>query len=116
MRFMFLTLDVLKLSGWLKAVACCRVRARIWGGAVVVAQAAHRAAGARLRVWATGLAHAERTQNISCMFVTPEVSHREMSALNPFWLETRLLMSVMDETSQLAMRPYVAMATVGFEL
>tara|TARA_B100000767_G_C19477706_1_gene414859 strand:+ start:370 stop:522 length:153 start_codon:yes stop_codon:yes gene_type:complete len=50
------------------------------------------------------------------MFVTPEVSHREMSALNPFWLETRLLMSVMDETSQLAMRPYVAMATVGFEL
>ena len=59
-------------------------------------------------------ARAERTQNISRMSVTPEVSQREMSALNPFWLKKRLLMSVMDETSQLAMGPYVAMATVGF--
>ena len=48
MRCMFMTLDVSKLSGWLKAVACCRVRGRVYGVAVVVAQAAHRTAGARL--------------------------------------------------------------------
>ena len=56
----------------------------------------------------------ERTRNISCIFVTPEVSQLEMSALKfcKFW--KRSLMSVMAETSQSAMGPYVSMAAVGF--
>ena len=58
----------------------------------------------------------ERTRNISGMFVTPEVSHLEMSALKFFKPLKRRLMSVMAETSHSAMGPYVAMAAVGSAL
>ena len=44
------------------------------------------------------------------MFLTLEVSQLLMSALNPPLLKKRSLMSVMAETSQPAMGPYVALA------
>ena len=47
------------------------------------------------------------------MVVTLEVSQLEMSTLKFFKPLKRSLMSVMAETSQLAMGPYVAMAAVG---
>ena len=54
----------------------------------------------------------QRTWNMPCMSVTPEVSHLEMSALKPCkpWRATwkSPLMSEMAETFQLAMGPYVA--------
>ena len=46
------------------------------------------------------------------MSVTPEVSQLETSALKPA-LKPRPLMSVMPETSQWAMGPYVAVASVA---
>ena len=58
----------------------------------------------------------ERTKNIWYMVVTLEVSQLETSALKFFKLTKRLLMSVMAETSQSAMGPYVAMAAVGLAL
>jgi len=61
-----------------------------------------------------GRARAERTLNMKAMFVTPEVSQLEMSALISFKPEKRWLMSVMPETSQSAIGPYVAVAVVGF--
>ena len=57
-----------------------------------------------------GRARAERTWNIWFMFVTPEVSQLEMSALKFPKPWKRFDMSVMAETSQSAMGPYVAMA------
>ena len=48
------------------------------------------------------------------MSVTPEVSQLEMSVLKFVNPRKSWLMSVMDETSQSAMRPYVAVAAVGF--
>ena len=59
---------------------------------------------------------AERTQNICCMVVTPEVSQFETSASKFFKYLKSPLMSVMAETSQSAMGPYVAMAAVGLAL
>ena len=50
------------------------------------------------------------------MFVTLEVSQLEISALKFFSLMKRRLMSVMAETSQSAMGPYVAMAEAGLAL
>ena len=50
------------------------------------------------------------------MVVTPEVSHLETSALKFFKSLKSSLMSVMAETSQSAMGPYVAMAVVGLAL
>ena len=55
------------------------------------------------------------------MFVTPEVSQLEMSPLKFFKLcggrtVKSLLMSVMAETHQSAIRPYVAVAVVGLSL
>ena len=47
------------------------------------------------------------------MSVTPEVSQLEMSASKSFKLEKSCFVSVMAETSQSAMGPYVAMAAVG---
>ena len=44
------------------------------------------------------------------MFVTPEVSQLDMSALNWFKAWKRLDMSVTAETPQLEMGPYVAVA------
>ena len=50
------------------------------------------------------------------MVVTPEVFQLEMSELKFRKFSKRLLMSVMAETSQSAMGPYVAMASVGLVL
>ena len=61
-------------------------------------------------------ARAGRTQYISYMFVTLEVSQLEMSALKFRKSWKRLLMSVIGETFQLAMGPYVAMAAVRLVL
>ena len=47
------------------------------------------------------------------MLMTLEVFQLEMSASKFFKLWKRLLMSVMAETSQSAMGPYVAIAAVG---
>ena len=67
-----------------------------------------RALGAR--------ALAERTSNMLYMFVTLDVSQLEMSALKFRKLAKRKLMSVIIETSQPAIRPYVLMAAVGLAL
>ena len=48
--------------------------------------------------------------------VTLEVSHLEMSALKFIKLKKSWSMSVMAETSQSAMGPYVAMAAAGLAL
>ena len=50
------------------------------------------------------------------MVVTLEVSQMEMSALIFDKPVQRLLMSVMAETSQSAMGPYVSIAAVGLSL
>ena len=47
------------------------------------------------------------------MSVTPDVSQPEMSALNAFNSMKSLLMSVITETPQLEMGPYVAVAEVA---
>jgi hypothetical protein len=60
-------------------------------------------------------ARAERTSNILYMVVTPDVSQPEMSALKFFKFWKSQLMSVMAETHQSAMGPYVAMAKAAFE-
>ena len=65
-------------------------------------------------LWAR--ARVERTLNMVPMFVTLEVSQLEMSALKFFKFWKRELMSVMAETSQLAMEPYFAVAAVGLAL
>ena len=59
---------------------------------------------------------AERTRNVASMVVTLEVSQLEMSALKFCKLSKSQLMSVMAETSQLAIGPYVAIAAVGSAL
>ena len=59
---------------------------------------------------AAGRARAERTENICCMFVTPDVSQLDMSALNWTKFLKRSDMSVIAETPQLEMGPYVAVA------
>ena len=58
---------------------------------------------------------AERTRNMSFMFVTREVSQPEMSALKLNKLLKRLFMSVTPETHQPAMGPYFAVAAAAFE-
>ena len=68
----------------------------------------------------------ERTLNMSFMFVTREVSQLETSALkllkgmSELWFvqygEKSELMSVMAETSQSAIGPYVAMASAASSL
>ena len=92
MYLMSVTLEVSKLSGWLKAVAPCRVEGR---GTCDAGRGAGREAGgrgaaaaqaacsgkARLKAYCGVRARAERTQNMPCMFVTLEVSQLEMSAL-----------------------------------
>ena len=127
MLLMVVTLDVSKLSGWLNALAPCRVQRRACDAGkrcgprsgralgVAVTQAA-RARGGRARLKAGKRARAERTRNISCMVVTLDVSQLEMSALKLFKPLKRKLMSVMAETSHSAIGPYVAMAAVGLAL
>ena len=56
----------------------------------------------------------ERTANMLSTVVTLEVSHLEMSALKFIKFKKSWSMSVMAETSQSAMGPYVAMAPAGF--
>ena len=57
-----------------------------------------------------------RTENMPTMLVTLEVSQLDMSALKFRKPSKRLLMSVMAETHQSAMGPYVAMAAAGSAL
>eukprot|EP00964_Phaeocystis_antarctica_P116987 scaffold80854_cov54-Phaeocystis_antarctica.AAC.1 len=70
-----------------------------------------RAVEARLQIG--NRAGVERTWNMPCMVVTLEVSQLETSASKIFKFLKSSLMSVMAETSQLAMGPYVAMVAVG---
>ena len=71
----------------------------------------------RARLKAVGVrARAEHTSNMLCMVVTLEVSQLEMSALKFNKCRKSSLMSVMAETSQSAIGPYVAMAAVGLAL
>ena len=91
MRLMSVTLDVSKLSGWLNAVAYCRVGRKACDAGRGAAAGGYREAGgrggassaqggARLK----GLGHrarAERTWNMPVMSVTPEVTQLEMPAL-----------------------------------
>ena len=81
MAYMVVTLDVSKLSGWLKVVAPCRVERRVHAHAM---RGMHREA-ARPKAWG-GRARAKRTQNMYRMLVTPDVSQLEMSALKFFRL------------------------------
>jgi hypothetical protein len=83
MKVMTVTLEVSKLSGWLKACAFCRVKggacdmgrgARPGGGGHGVAAAdAACTKKVRLKTWGAR-ARAGRTQNMLIMFVTLEVS------------------------------------------
>jgi len=95
---MSVTLEVSKLSGWLKADARCRVEGRACdaggrgasreaGGSGVVAAHKRHMHGekARLKAWGPR-ARAERTKNMRYMSVTLEVSQLEMSALKLFKL------------------------------
>ena len=116
----FVTLEVSKLSGWLNADAYCREPK---GGHAVRPEVRASRQGRRRPACRGGLdcrlgtRHGEeRTKNIWYMVVTLEVSQLETSALKFFKLTKRLLMSVMAETSQSAMGPYVAMAAVGLAL
>ena len=61
----------------------------------------------------SGWLKADARANIQRMLVTRDVSQLEMSALKFCKPEKSSLMSVMAETSQPAMRPCVAMASVG---
>jgi len=94
MAYMVVTLEVSKLSGWLKANACCRVEGRACdyaggrgasreaGGPVVWWRHTRGMHGEKARVKAWGpRARAERTPNMTYMVVTLEVSQPEMSAL-----------------------------------
>ena len=172
MPYMVVTLDVSKLSGWLKNGACCReskgghtVRGEVRAGRreAVGDHGVRSVQGrARLQIIGAGGAHVEhevhvcdfggveaqrlverrrllprvetragrgagweagggkrrrckqRTLNISYMFVTLEVSQLETSASKFFKSLKRSLMSVMAETHQSAMGPYVAVAAAGF--
>ena len=84
---------------------------RAWGGGVSGMHGGRpdsRLLGAR--------ACAKRTWNMYFMVVTLEVSQLEMSALKFVNSSKRLLMSVIIETSQPAMEPYVAVAASGLAL
>ena len=76
MRFMSVTLDVSKLSGWLSADACCRFKRRacddVRAGRREVAERRRRHARGPTEGWAR--ARAGRTRNMLCMFVTVDVS------------------------------------------
>jgi hypothetical protein len=128
MVIMVVTLEVSKLSGWLKADAPCRVEegmqcggercepggGRAWG---VVAARQAACTGKRPDSRLGGQGHAlERTQNMPYMVVTLEVSQPEMSALKFVKPRKSSRMSVMAETSQSAMGPYVLLAAVGLAL
>ena len=140
---MLVTLDVSRLSGWLNAFASCaeskgghekeggvcvpscsvpsrkgheghEVGRQTGGSGAVAAQAACKEEGP------TGncerRAREELTSSIASMFVTPEVLQLDMSALKFRKSVKSSLMSVMSETSQVSMGPYVALAEVTLAL
>jgi hypothetical protein len=89
MRYMVVTLEVLKLSSLLKADAACQVEGRACDAGGRGVRAGRReglgcggvgtqaACTGKVRLMAWGpRARAERTENIWYMFVTPEVSKR----------------------------------------
>ena len=89
MEFMFATLEVSKLSGWLNDDANCRVERRAYdagevhlgGGRAWGSSGASGAQGGPdYKGWGQRV-RAERTRNIWFMFVTLEVTQLEMSAL-----------------------------------
>ena len=96
---MSVTLEVSKLSDWLKAVASSNISCIVSTLDV-----------SKLSGWLNMTAF----ENKWAMFVTLDVSQLDMSALKFFKLQKRQLMSVIAETHQSAMGPYVAMATAGF--
>ena len=112
---MLVTLDVSQLSGWLNAHAACRVErraavrgaARDAGGRGAVATQAACTERVRLKAWGAQSTRAEHTWNMSLMVVTPEVSQLDTSALKFRKLWKRELMSVMADTHQSAMGPYL---------
>jgi len=82
--YMFVTSEVSKLSGWLKAYACCRVEREGHGMRGVVRAGRREGVGRRRRKrhargrpdsrLSGARARAERTRNMAPMFVTWEVS------------------------------------------
>jgi hypothetical protein len=126
---MSVTLEVSKLSGWLKAFAFCRVQrghptqGNACGTEVDVW---HRGKGESAALvwrecvwpsseWGQKRRRRKRTANIQLMSVTLEVSQLDiMSALKVVMLKKSHFMSMMAETSQSAMGPYVSVAVVGF--
>jgi hypothetical protein len=81
MRFMSVTLDVSKLSGWLSADACCRFKRRacdeVRAGRREVAERRRSASGVHGKGPTQGMgarARAGRTRNMLFMFVTVDVS------------------------------------------
>ena len=125
MKRMVVTLEVSKLSGWLNTHAPCRESK---GGHAVWEEGPGGAEGRggqrRRKQHARGIcpkavgdrARAEHTVNMSSMVVTPEVFQLETSALKFCMPEKSSLMSETAETSQSAMRPYVAVAAAGSTL
>ena len=118
-----MTLDVLRLSGWLNVSASYAESKGAYtircGAGGWPADRRERGGCGASRVQRGGSdqncerrAREERTSNISSMLVTPEVSQLDISALKfPKSLKSPL-MSVMAETSQSAMGPYVSVAAV----
>ena len=94
---MLVTLDVSKLSSWLKADAEPNIK---------------RMSVTRDVSKLSGWLKADANQNMPRMFVTRDVSQLEMSALKFCKRAKSSLMSVMGETFQPAMAPCVAMAAV----
>jgi hypothetical protein len=84
------------------------------GRGAAAADAGMHGEKARTKAWGAR-ARAERTRNMEFMFVTPDMFQLEMSALKFFKSWKSSLMSVMAETHQSAMGPYVAMAEAAFE-
>ena len=121
---MSVTLDVSKLSGWLKANAPCRVERGTIRGVATCGQPFGRVGWVgRWRKQQEGpdcvaevRALAERTENIVAMSVTRDVSQLDMSALKLFLFAKSPFISVTAETSQLEIGPYVAVAEAALAL
>ena len=74
MLFIFVTLDVSKLSGWLNVTAPCRVETSKGGHAMWEEVRPGRREGIGGSDDASGMHGEERTLNMRCMVVTLEVS------------------------------------------